>query len=69
MMALALVYGYPIGGSGLSVTRGIVSRVGFGQYAGGALGLHLQVDAAINPGNRGGRPSSVAGWSAWRRRE
>ncbi len=54
VMAPVLVYGYPVGGNGLSVTRGIVSRVGFGQYAGGALGLHLQVDAAINPGNSGG---------------
>ena len=60
VMAPVLVYGYPVGGNGLSVTKGIVSRIGFGQYEGGALGLHLQVDAAINPGNSGG-PALVDG--------
>jgi S1-C subfamily serine protease len=60
VMAPVLVYGYPIGGNGLSVTKGIVSRIGFGQYGGGTLGLHLQVDAAINPGNSGG-PALVDG--------
>ncbi|MEI8214182.1 MAG: trypsin-like peptidase domain-containing protein [Planctomycetota bacterium] len=43
------VYGYPIGGDQLSVTKGIVSRV---EFAGGAL--RTQIDAAINPGNSGG---------------
>lgn len=43
------VYGYPIGGDQLSVTKGIVSRV---EYANGAL--RTQIDAAINPGNSGG---------------
>jgi S1-C subfamily serine protease len=60
VMAPVLVYGYPIGGNGLSVTKGIVSRIGFGRYGGGTLGLHLQVDAAINPGNSGG-PALVDG--------
>ena len=60
VMAPVLVYGYPVGGNGLSVTKGIVSRIGFGQYDGGTLGLHLQVDAAINPGNSGG-PALVDG--------
>jgi S1-C subfamily serine protease len=59
-MAPVLVYGYPVGGNGLSVTKGIVSRIGFGRYGGGTLGLHLQVDAAINPGNSGG-PALVDG--------
>jgi S1-C subfamily serine protease len=43
------VYGYPIGGDQLSVTKGIVSRV---EFTGGAL--RTQIDAAINPGNSGG---------------
>src|SRR4051812_27418920 len=60
VMAPVLVYGYPVGGNALSVTKGIVSRIGFGQYDGGTLGLHLQVDAAINPGNSGG-PALVDG--------
>jgi S1-C subfamily serine protease len=54
VMAPVLVYGFPIGGNGLSVTRGIVSRVVFGRYAAGSPCLQLQVDAAINPGNSGG---------------
>ncbi len=43
------VYGYPIGGDQLSVTKGIVSRV---EYVGAML--RTQIDAAINPGNSGG---------------
>lgn len=48
--------GYPIGGTRLSVTRGIVSRIERTQYAHDRLSEHLavQVDAAINPGNSGG---------------
>jgi S1-C subfamily serine protease len=60
VMAPVVVYGFPIGGTGLSVTRGIISRIGFGRYEGGSLGMHLQVDAAINPGNSGG-PALVDG--------
>ncbi len=50
------VYGYPIGGEHLSVTRGIVSRIDFQQFAHSAADSHLaiQIDAAINPGNSGG---------------
>jgi hypothetical protein len=59
-MAPIVVYGYPIGGTGLSVTKGIVSRIGFGRCEGGTWGLRLQVDAAINPGNSGG-PALVDG--------
>ena len=50
------VYGYPIGGDRLSVTRGVVSRVDFRPYAHSGIDSHLtiQIDAAINPGNSGG---------------
>ena len=48
------VYGYPLGGTGLSVTRGIVSRVEFAAYNFPGEGLRIQIDAAINPGNSGG---------------
>jgi S1-C subfamily serine protease len=54
------VYGYPEGGSELSITRGIVSRVEFTQYYLSTEGLRVQVDAAINPGNSGG-PAVVDG--------
>lgn len=50
------VFGYPIGGDRLSVTRGIVSRVDFLPYSHSGADSHLtiQIDAAINPGNSGG---------------
>ncbi|MES2569907.1 MAG: trypsin-like peptidase domain-containing protein [Verrucomicrobiota bacterium] len=50
------VYGYPIGGERLSVTRGVVSRVDFRTYSHSVVDSHLciQIDAAINPGNSGG---------------
>lgn len=48
--------GYPIGGSRLSVTRGIVSRIDTTLYSHSQSESHLtvQIDAAINPGNSGG---------------
>jgi S1-C subfamily serine protease len=50
------VYGYPIGGDRLSVTRGVVSRIDFQPYSHSGVDSHLtiQIDAAINPGNSGG---------------
>ncbi len=48
------VYGYPIGGTELSVTEGVVSRVEFEGYNYNTMGLRIQVDAALNPGNSGG---------------
>jgi S1-C subfamily serine protease len=48
------VYGYPTGGTSLSVTRGIVSRIEFTTYNYPVSGLRIQIDAAINPGNSGG---------------
>ena len=49
-----LVYGYPQGGSSLSITKGIVSRIEFTGYNPPTAGLRIQIDAAINPGNSGG---------------
>jgi S1-C subfamily serine protease len=51
-----VVFGYPIGGDRLSVTRGIVSRIDYRVYAHSGVDSHLaiQIDAAINPGNSGG---------------
>lgn len=48
------VYGYPIGGTGVSLTEGIVSRIEFRPYYFETSGLRIQVDAALNPGNSGG---------------
>jgi S1-C subfamily serine protease len=49
-----LVYGFPTGGTTLSITKGIVSRVEFASYNYSSSGLRIQIDAAINPGNSGG---------------
>ena len=50
-----IVYGFPIGGTTLSITSGIVSRVEVETYlqSGRSL-LAVQIDAAINSGNSGG---------------
>jgi S1-C subfamily serine protease len=49
------VYGYPIGGKSLSITKGILSRVEQQIYAHASSYLLAgQIDAAINPGNSGG---------------
>ena len=49
-----LVYGFPEGGTSLSITKGIVSRIEFTTYNFPTSGLRVQIDAAINPGNSGG---------------
>jgi S1-C subfamily serine protease len=49
-----LAYGFPTGGTSLSITKGIVSRIEFVPYNYPVSGLRIQVDAAINPGNSGG---------------
>ncbi|MBY0229259.1 MAG: trypsin-like peptidase domain-containing protein [Gemmataceae bacterium] len=51
------VYGFPVGGEEMSVTKGVVSRTGYSPEASGVV---LQVSAAINPGNSGG-PAVVNG--------
>jgi S1-C subfamily serine protease len=55
----AVVYGFPTGGTSLSITKGIVSRIEFVPYNFPVAGLRIQIDAAINPGNSGG--PAVAG--------
>jgi len=49
-------FGYPAGGTQLSVTRGVVSRIDDQVYMHSGIDSHLtvQTDAAINPGNSGG---------------
>ena len=54
-----MAYGYPEGGTSLSITKGIVSRIEFESYNFPVSGLRIQIDAAINPGNSGG--PAVAG--------
>jgi len=54
-----MAYGFPIGGTSLSITKGIVSRIDFTNYSYSVSGLRIQIDAAINPGNSGG--PAVAG--------
>jgi S1-C subfamily serine protease len=49
-----MVYGYPTGGTSLSITKGIISRIEFTGYHISTPGLRIQIDAAINPGNSGG---------------
>lgn len=49
-----MAYGYPTGGTSLSITKGIVSRIDFASYNFPLSGLRIQIDAAINPGNSGG---------------
>ena len=49
-----MAYGFPTGGTSLSITKGIVSRIEFNAYNFPVWGLRIQIDAAINPGNSGG---------------
>ena len=50
-----VVYGFPTGGTELSTTEGVVSRVGAVTYSHSSRRLlAIQTDAAINPGNSGG---------------
>ncbi len=49
------VYGFPMGGDSLSVSRGVVSRIEHNQYAHSReTFLSIQIDAAVNPGSSGG---------------
>ena len=47
--------GYPIGGNGISLTQGIISRIEVIRYSHSLTWLlAAQIDAAINPGSSGG---------------
>ena len=49
------VYGYPAGGTQISITQGIISRIEQTVYVHSKIDLlSIQIDAAINPGNSGG---------------
>ncbi|RKX32771.1 MAG: hypothetical protein DRP22_01695 [Verrucomicrobia bacterium] len=49
------VYGFPLGGDYLSVTKGVISRIEHRTYThSSCFLLAAQIDAAINPGNSGG---------------
>ena len=49
------VLGFPIGGTTISTTKGVISRIEPHNYVfSGESFLAIQVDAAINPGNSGG---------------
>ncbi len=48
------VYGYPLGGYNISVTKGIVNRIQIIPYFGVTQGITIQIDAPINFGNSGG---------------
>ena len=49
-------HGFPLGGTHISVTEGVVSRIEIDTYSHTGADSHLviQTDAAINPGNSGG---------------
>jgi S1-C subfamily serine protease len=49
-------FGYPTGGTQISITRGVVSRIDDQVYVHSGIDSHLtvQTDAAINPGSSGG---------------
>ena len=49
------VYGFPLGGDTMSITKGVISRIEHQVYAHSSCHfLACQIDAAINPGNSGG---------------
>ena len=55
LLERVVVYGFPIGGTTLSITSGVVSRVELTYYSQSNRSLlSTQIDAAINPGNSGG---------------
>ena len=47
-------YGFAEGASGVSTTKGIVSRIDFAAYSIGSRGLRIQVDTPLSPGISGG---------------
>lgn len=56
------VLGFPIGGTTISTTKGVISRIERTLYSWSAeYMLGIQVDAAINPGNSGGPAINAKG--------
>jgi len=47
-------YGYPVGGTDLSITEGIISRIECGLSRFETTTLRIQIDAPLNAGNSGG---------------
>jgi len=55
LLTEVVVIGYPMGGDAMSLTKGVVSRIGVKSYPHGYGFLpYVQTDAAINFGNSGG---------------
>jgi len=55
LLSEVVVIGYPLGGDAMSLTKGVVSRIGVKSYPHGLGSLpFVQTDAAINAGNSGG---------------
>jgi S1-C subfamily serine protease len=54
------VFGFPVGGNELAVTKGNVARIEYRGYFGQGHGLIVQVNAAVKDGNSGG-PALVDG--------
>lgn len=56
------VLGFPIGGSTIATTKGVISRIEQTRYSWSSESmLGIQVDAAINPGNSGGAALNAKG--------
>ena len=56
------VLGFPIGGTTISTTKGVISRIESTRYSWSIDSmLSMQVDAAINPGNSGGPAINAKG--------
>lgn len=60
-LAKVYVFGYPLGGLNVSVTKGVVSRIQIIKYFDAVSNIAMQVDAAINFGNSGGPAVSKTG--------
>lgn len=48
------VFGFPVGGAAMSITKGEVSRINVKFYGSQGSGPEIQISAPVNPGNSGG---------------
>jgi hypothetical protein len=55
-----VLMGFPVDGTGLAVSRGVVSRIDYATYADLTEGIRIRVDTPPGPGNSGG-PAPVDG--------